>query len=204
MNTTYFVERSAHGTNQITLKSKLLEKRIIFLDKKIDSESMNEIIQQISLLSIESPDEPITMLINSTGGSILNGMVIIDAMNSCPCEIRTVSLGIAASMAAVILAAGSKRFASVNSQVMLHQPLVQGLPGGSCSEIEDVANSLMKTKAELDRLLTRLTGKSIKTIRKLTSKDTYMTAEEALEYGLIDAIAEGNLLNNLLTGGMIE
>lgn len=204
MNTTYFLEKSVHGTNQITLKSKLLEKRIIFLDKRIDSESMNEIIQQISLLSIENPDEPITMLINSPGGSILNGMVIIDAMNASPCEIRTVSLGIAASMAAVILASGNKRYASQSSQVMLHQPLVQGLPGGSCSEIEDVANSLMKTKAELDHLLTKLTGKSIKTIRRLTSKDTYMSAEEALENGLIDTIAEGNILNSLLTGGMIQ
>jgi ATP-dependent Clp protease protease subunit len=108
-------------------------------------------------------------------------------------------------MGAVILAAGTKgyRFVSPNSQVMVHQPLIAGgIPGGSCSQIESVANSLIKTKTELDQFLSKLTGKPIKTIRKLTGKDTYMNAKEALQYGLVDKIANAEELNSLLTGGI--
>jgi ATP-dependent Clp protease protease subunit len=154
---------------------------------------------------MENPNEPITILINSPGGSILNGMVLIDVMQACPCTIQTVSLGIAASMGAVILAAGTKghRFVSPNSQVMVHQPLISGgIPGGNCSEIESVANSLIKTKNDLDKFLSKLTGKPLKAIRKLTGKDTYMNAEEALENGLVDKIANAEELNKLLTGGI--
>lgn len=205
MSDIFYLERTTNGTNAITLKSKLFEKRIIFLDSQIDVESVNTTIAQISLLAMENPNEPITILINSPGGSILNGMVLIDVMKACPCTIQTVSLGIAASMGAVILAAGTKgyRFVSPNSQVMVHQPLIAGgIPGGSCSQIESVANSLIKTKTELDQFLSKLTGKPIKTIRKLTAKDTYMNAKEALQYGLVDKIANAEELNSLLTGGI--
>lgn len=206
MNDTFYLERTTNGTTPITLKSKLFEKRIIFLDSNIDSETVNTTISQISLLAIENPDEPITILINSPGGSILCGRVLIDVMQACPCIIQTVSLGIAASMAAVILAAGSPghRFATTSSQVMLHQPLIAGgIPGGSCSEIESVANSLMKTKTELDQFLSKLTGKSIKAVRKLTSQDTYLNSKEALQNGLIDKVADAENLNNLLKGELV-
>lgn len=206
MNNTYFLERTTNGTNSITLKSKLLEKRIIFLDNQINTETVNTTIAQIALLAIEAPDEPITILINCPGGSILEGLVLIDVMKACPCTIRTVSLGIAASMSAVILAAGTNghRYISPSSQVMLHQPLIAGgTPGGSCSEIESVANSLMQTKKHLDQLLTNLTGKSLKTIKSLTSKDTYLNAEQACENGLVDKIADSKTLNALITGGKI-
>lgn len=205
MNDIFYLERTTNGTNSITLKSKLFEKRIIFLDSQINVESVNTTIAQISLLAMENPNEPITILINSPGGSILNGMVLIDVMQACPCTIQTVSLGIAASMGAVILAAGTKghRFVSPNSQVMVHQPLISGgIPGGNCSEIESVANSLIKTKNDLDKFLSKLTGKPLKAIRKLTGKDTYMNAEEALENGLVDKIANAEELNKLLTGGI--
>ncbi|MBQ6935140.1 MAG: ATP-dependent Clp protease proteolytic subunit [Clostridia bacterium] len=205
MSDIYYLERTKNGTNAITLKSKLFENRIIFLDSQINVESVNTTIAQISLLVMENPDEPITILINSPGGSILNGMVLIDVMQACPCTIQTVSLGIAASMGAVILAAGTKghRFVSPNSQVMVHQPLIAGgIPGGNCIEIESVENSLIKTKNEIDQFLSKLTGKSIKSIRKLTGKDTYMSAEEALKNGLVDKIATAEELNSLLTGGI--
>lgn len=207
MSEIFYLERTTHGTNAITLKTKLFENRIIFLDSEINSESVNTTIAQIALLSTENPHEPITILINTPGGSILHGKVLIDVMKACPCTIQTISLGIAASMGAVILAAGTKgyRFVSPSSQVMVHQPLIAGgMPGGSCSEIESVANTLIKTKNELDKFLSELTGKPIKTIRRLTSKDTYMNAEEALEYGLVDKIADADELNKLLTGGVTE
>ncbi len=206
MNNTYYLERTSTGTNSVTLKSKLFEKRILFLDSEINSQTVNTLIAQISLLTSDNTNEPITILINSPGGSIRDGLVLIDVLKSSPCTIRTVSLGIAASMSAVILAAGTKgfRYISPNSQVMLHQPLIAGgTPGGSCSEIEAVANSLIQTKKHLDQLLTKLTGKSIKAIRSLTSKDTYLNAREACENGLVDKIADSETLNALITGGTI-
>ncbi len=205
MSDTFYLERTTNGTNAITLKSKLFEKRIIFLDSEIDAQTVNTTIAQLSLLAMEDPNEKITILINSVGGSVLHGRVLIDVIKSSPCVIQTVSLGMAASMAAIILSAGTKghRYVSPSSQVMVHQPLISGgIPGGSCSEIEAVANSLIKTKNELDKLLSQFTGKSIKTIKKLTSKDTYMNAKEAVENGLVDKIADGNDLNDLLTGGI--
>ena len=181
MSDIYYLERTKNGTNSITLKSKLFENRIIFLDSQINVESVNTTIAQISLLVMENPNEPITILINSPGGSILNGMVLIDVMQ----------------------ATKGHRFVSPNSQVMVHQPLIAGgIPGGNCSEIESVANSLIKTKNEIDQFLSKLTGKSIKSIRKLTGKDTYMSAEEALKNGLVDKIATAEELNSLLTGGI--
>lgn len=203
MGEIFYLERTTNGTNTVSLKSKLFEKRIIFLDSQIDVELVNRTIAQLSLLVTENSEEPITILINSPGGSILNGMVLIDVMRSCPCMIRTVSLGMAGSMGAVILAAGTKgqRFISKNSQVMVHQPLISGgIPGGSCSEIETVANTLIKTKNELDDFLSELTGKPLETIKILTSKDTYMSASEALENGLVDKIASTEELKKLLTG----
>ncbi len=206
MNNVYYLERTVHGSNQISLKTKLLERRIIYLDSEINSESVNQIIQQISLLSIENPTAEITMLINSPGGSILEGLVLIDVMRSYSGIIKTVSLGIAASMAAVILAAGTKghRYITNSSQVMLHQPLISGsLPGGNCSEIEGVAKSLLARKKQLDNLLVELTGKPKKEIMKLTAKDSYLNAEDAKTHGLIDVIACGKELNDLLGGNII-
>lgn len=201
MNNVYFIEKTVNGSNQITLKSKLLEKRVIYLDEQINHQSANEAIQQISLLAMLGPGEPITMLINSPGGSIQDGLVLIDVIRAYDGIIKTVSLGIAASMAAVILAAGTKghRYASNHSQVMLHQPLISGsLPGGNCSEIDEVAKSLLKRKKQLDDLLVNLTERPKKEIIKLTAKDSYLSATEAKTYGLIDEIADGKELYNLI------
>jgi ATP-dependent Clp protease protease subunit len=206
MSNVYFIEKTVNGSNQITLKSKLFEKRIIYLDDEINHQSVNETIQQISLLAMEGPSEPITMLINSPGGSIQDGLVLIDVMRAYDGIIKTVSLGIAASMAAVILAAGTKgyRYASNYSQVMLHQPLISGsIPGGNCSEIEGVAKSLLKRKKQLDDLLVTLTEKPKKEIMVLTSKDNYLSATEAKNHGLIDQIACGKELYNLIGGNAV-
>jgi ATP-dependent Clp protease protease subunit len=158
-------------------------------------------------LESENPDKDIQFFINSPGGSVSAGFAIYDTMKFIKCDVSTICVGRAASMGAFLLAAGTKgyRFVSPSSQVMVHQPLIAGgMPGGSCSEIESVANTLIKTKNELDKFLAELTGKPIKTIRRLTSKDTYMNAEEALEYGLVDKIADADELNKLLTGGITE
>lgn len=206
MNNVNYLERTVNGSNQISLKTKLLEKRIIYLDSEINRESVNETIQQIALLSAEDPKGTITMLISSPGGSILEGLVLIDVMRSYGGIIKTVSLGIAASMAAVILAAGTKghRYASKHSQVMLHQPLISGsIPGGNCSEIEEVAKSLLASKKQLDELLVELSGKEKKEIMKLTAKDTYLSADKAKSHGLIDIIADGIELNELIGGNAI-
>jgi len=199
----YYIERTYGGAQQISLETKLFERRIIYLDKEINRESVNLIIQQIALLGAISEDEPITMLINSPGGSILDGLVLIDVMRAYNGIIRTVSLGIAASMAAVILAAGSKghRYITPHSQVMLHQPLLSsGLPAGNCSEVENIARSLLERKQELDELLCDLTNRPLDEIRSLTGKDTYLKAVEAQDHGLVDVIAEGKILNEIIGG----
>lgn len=203
MSYVYYLQRSANGIHQISLKSKLLDKRIIYLDRPVDSESVNEIIQQISLLATEAPGESITMLINSPGGSIQDGLVLIDVMRSYDGVIKTVSLGMAASMAAVILAAGTKghRYISPHSQVMLHQPLIGGgLAGGNCSEIEGVAKSLLARKKQIDDMLVDFTERPRKDILKLTSTDTYLNAQQAKDNGLIDVIADGKTLFELIGG----
>jgi ATP-dependent Clp protease protease subunit len=146
------------------------------------------------------------MLINCPGGSIQDGLVLIDVMRAYDGIIKTVSLGIAASMAAVILAAGTKghRYCSLHSQVMLHQPLISGcIPGGNCSEIEEVARALVSRKNQLNGLLADFTGREQSEIEKLTSCDNYMSAEEALEHGLIDRIADGKELYELIGGNAI-
>lgn len=206
MNNTYYLQKSSNGTNQITLKSKLLEKRIIFLEDEVNAETVSDVISQIVLLGAEDNTKPVTLIINSPGGSIRDGLVLIDVMKSVPFPIKTVSLGIAASMAGVILAAGSKgyRYITPNSWVMLHQPLISGgLPSGSCSQVEEVAKSLVESKEKLNSLLSKLTGKSVAQVAKLTNKDSYLKAEEALNRGLVDQIVEGNQLFELMTGGLI-
>ena len=206
MNNTYYLQKTSNGTNQITLKSKLLENRIIFLEDEINGETVSDVISQIVLLGAEDNAKPVTLIINSPGGSIRDGLVLIDVMKSAPFPVKTVSLGIAASMAGVILAAGTKgyRYITPNSWVMLHQPLISGgLPSSNCSQVEEVAKSLVESKEKINTLLSELTGKSVKQVAQLTDKDSYLKAEEALSHGLVDKIAEGKELFELMTGGMI-
>ena len=206
MEQVYYLERGSSGCRQISLKTKLFEQRVIYLDEPVDSTTVNQAVQQFTLLAALDGKQPITLVINSPGGSIRAGLVLIDVMRSFSGPVRTVSLGIAASMAAVILAAGThgQRFITPHSQVMLHQPLLAGgLPGGSCSEVESVARSLMERKQELDDLLVRFTGRPKQEIRRLTAKDTYLKADQAIRHGLVDAVAEGELLYDLMGGALV-
>lgn len=201
MQSVFYLEKSEKGTSQITIKSKLLERRIIVLDCKVSAASVGEIIAQISLLAAES-NEPITLFINSPGGSVQDGLVLVDVMRSSPCVIKTVALGLSASMAAVILAAGTKghRYITESGKTMLHQPQVTRSVGGNCTQMEEMAKNLVSRKKQLNSLLRELTGSDEKTIEELTSKDTYLTAKQALRHGLVDTVAKGEVLNRLLVG----
>lgn len=193
------IERTTHGVKEISLDSVLLERRIIFLDKPIDTESVNEVIKQLLVLSSLS-DKPIIILINSPGGNINDGLGLIDVFEAIPNEIWTVSTGMAASMGGVILAAGNKRFITEHSRVMLHEPLIQNGSGGSCSSVSATAKALQERKDLINKLLCKYTGKSRKVINKATSFDNYMNAKEAKELNIVDEILSQQKLYEILKG----
>lgn len=194
------IERTSTGRALIPLPSVLLEKRIIVVNDEINKESANHVIEQLITLSLS--DEPVTMLIGSSGGSIQDGLSIIDVMEACPFEIRTVSLGTAASMAAILLSAGTKgkRYVTKHSRVMIHEPLILGGVGGSVSEIEALSKNMKNTKKIVNELLSEYTGKTIEEINEATSFDNFMTSEEAKEFGLVDEVVSGKELQKLLKG----
>lgn len=171
------------------------------MGKPIDGESVNSIIKQLLVLSAIS-NEKITILINTPGGSISDGLSLVDVIKACPCPICTVSLGIAASMGAIILAAGTKglRFVSNHSRVMLHEPLIQSGIGGSCSSVQATAEALMERKKLINKLLCDYTGKDMKTINKATSFDNYLSAAAAVELGVVDAVLSDDELYQVLKG----
>lgn len=192
-----------NGIHQINSKSLFLKRRVIFLDKEINGDSVNEAIRQIILMSLES-DECVTLVIDSPGGSIKAGFQLIDTMESVPCTIRTVALGNAASMGALILAAGTKgyRFCSKRSKIMIHEPLISGGVGGSTTQIESIANDLKDRRETINRMLCSYTGQSMKTMKKATSYDHWFDAKEALDFGLVDHIADKNLYE-IISGGKV-
>jgi len=193
------IERTTHGVKEIGLDSVLLEKRIIFFDKPVDTESVNEVIKQLLVLSSLS-DKPIIVLINTPGGSINDGLSLIDVFEAIPNEIWTVSTGMAASMGGVILAAGDKRYITEHSRVMLHEPLIQNGAGGSCSSVTATAKALQERKNLINELLCKFTGKSKKIINKATSFDNYLNAKEAEELNVIDEILSQEKLYEILKG----
>lgn len=202
-NTPYFLERTSNGTSGVSLESILLEQsRLIFMDKPVDAETVSEIIKQILVLASISIDEPITLVINTPGGSITDGLALVDVIKSCPCTIRGLSLGISASMGAIILASCSKgfRYVTEHSRVMLHEPLITNGVSGSCSTLQATAEALLERKKLINRLLCNYTGKDIKTINKATSFDNYLNAEESVNLGICDAIVSNEKLYNLLKG----
>ena len=182
------VEQTNRGERSYDIYSRLLEDRIIFLDGEINNQSANLIIAQLIYLEGKDPNKDIMMYINSPGGSVVSGMAIYDTMNYIKCEVSTICVGLAASMAAILLSSGAKgkRFALPNSEVMIHQPL--GGFQGQASDIKIHADHIMKTKKMLNKLLSENTGMPIETIEKDTDRDNYMSAEEAKKYGLIDKI----------------
>ena len=187
----YVVEQTSRGERSYDIFSRLLKDRIIYLGEDVNPTTSSLIVAQMLFLESEDPDKEIFFYINSPGGSITDGMAIVDTMNYIKCPVTTVCVGLAASMGAVLLAAGEKgkRFAMPNSEVMIHQPLIGGGGlQGQATEIKIHADHLVKTREKLNKFLSERTGKSLEQIERDTERDNYMTAEEALEYGLIDGI----------------
>lgn len=182
------IEQTNRGERSYDIYSRLLEDRIIFLDGEINDQTANLIIAQLIYLEGKDPDKDIMMYINSPGGSVVSGMAIYDTMNYIKCDVSTICVGLAASMAAILLSSGAKgkRFALPNSEVMIHQPL--GGFQGQASDIKIHADHMMRTKKKINKILSENTGMTIETIEQDTDRDNYMTAEEAKKYGLIDKI----------------
>lgn len=191
----YVVEQTSKGERSYDIFSRLLRDRIIFLGEDVNPTSASLVIAQLLFLESEDPDKEIFLYINSPGGSITDGMGIVDTMNYIKCPVTTICVGLAASFGAVLLANGEKgkRFATPNSEILIHQPLIGGQGGGisgQATEIKIHADHMIRTRAKLNKLLSEKTGQSIETIERDTERDHYMTAQEALEYGLIDGIMD--------------
>ena len=184
----YVIEQSPRGERSYDIYSRLLNDRIIFLGEQIDDHVANSVVAQMLHLESADPDKDISLYINSPGGSVTAGMAILDTMNFIKCDVSTICLGECASMAAVLLSAGAKgkRLCLPNSMVLIHQPL--GGAQGQQTEIQIVADFMLKTRQRLNKILADNTGQSLERIQADTERDNYMSAEEALAYGLIDRI----------------
>lgn len=184
----YVVERSSNGERSYDLYSRLLEDRIIFLSGEIDDAVANTVVAQLIYLEARDIHKDISLYINSPGGSVTAGMAIYDTMNYIKCPVRTICIGMAASMAAFLLSSGEKgkRYALPNSEVMIHQPL--GGAQGQASDIKIAAEHILRTKARLNAILAQNTGRSLAEIERDTDRDNYLSAEEAAQYGLIDQV----------------
>ncbi len=188
----YVIEQTGRGERSYDIFSRLLKDRIIFLSEDVNHVTASLVIAQMLFLESEDPDKEISFYINSPGGSITDGMAIVDTMNYIKCPVSTICIGLAASMGSVLLASGQKgkRFATPNSEILIHQPLISGGLSGQTTEIKIHADHMVKTREKLNKLLSERTGQSLEQIEKDTERDHYMTAEEALKYGLIDEIID--------------
>ena len=191
----YVIEQSARGERSYDIFSRLLKDRIIFLSEDVNQTSASLVIAQMLFLESEDPDKEISLYINSPGGSVSDGFGIVDTMNYIKCPVTTICVGMAASMGAVLLASGEKgkRFATSNAEILIHQPLIGGQGGGlsgQATEIKIHADQMIKTREKINKLLSERTGQPIDVIERDTERDHYMTAEEALAYGLIDGIMD--------------
>ncbi len=187
----YVIEQTNKGERSYDIFSRLLKDRIIFMGEDVNPTSASLVIAQLLFLESEDPDKEIFLYINSPGGSITDGMAIVDTMNYIKCPVSTICVGMAASMGAVLLACGEKgkRFALPNAEILIHQPLIGGHGiSGQATEIKIHADHMVRTREKLNKILSDRTGQSLETIEKDTERDNYMTAEEALKYGLIDEI----------------
>ena len=190
------VERTSNGERGYDLYSRLLKDRIIFLADEITDQVANIVVAQLLFLEMDNPDADISLYINSPGGSVTAGMAIYDTMNYVKCDVRTVCIGMAASMGAFLLMAGEKgkRLALPNSEIMIHQPL--GGTSGQATDVEIRARWLLKTKDKMLRMMSEMTGQPEDKLRIDCERDYFMSAEEALEYGVIDSIYTPRKKNN--------
>lgn len=182
------VDQTSKGERSYDIYSRLLEDRIIFISGEITDETANSVVAQLIYLEGKDPEKDIAVYINSPGGSVSAGMAIYDTMNYVKCDVSTICVGLAASMGAFLLASGTKgkRFALPNSEIMIHQPL--GGAQGQASDIEIRAKQILRIKENINKILSERTGQSLEKVSKDTDRDFYMTADEALEYGLVDKI----------------
>ena len=184
----YVIEQTSRGERSYDIYSRLLKDRIIFLGEEVNDVSANLIVAQLLFLEAEDPSKDIQLYINSPGGSVTAGMAIYDTMNYIKCDVSTICIGMAASMGAFLLSSGAKgkRLALPNAEVMIHQP--SGGAKGQATEIQIAAENILKTKKKLNEILAANTGKPYDVIAADTERDHYMSAQEAMEYGLIDNV----------------
>ena len=187
----YVVEQTSRGERSYDIFSRLLNDRIILLHDEVNAATASVVVAQLLYLEGQDPDKDIFLYINSPGGSVSDGMAIYDTMQYIKCDVSTICMGMAASMGAFLLSSGTKgkRIALPNSEIMIHQPLIAG--GGISGQVTDImirSNYLQRTKERLNRILSENTGKDYDIICKDTERDNFMTAQEALEYGLIDKV----------------
>lgn len=186
----FVIEQTGRGERQYDIYSRLLKDRIIFLGSEIDDNVANAVVAQLLFLESESSERDISIYINSPGGSVSAGLAIYDTMQFVKCDISTIAVGMAASMAAVLLAAGTKgkRIALPNSRIMIHQPL--GGASGQATDIEIHAREILKIKDKLNNILSLHTGQTLKKIKSDTDRDHYMDSQEALAYGIVDKVID--------------
>ena len=184
----YVIEQTSRGERSYDIYSRLLKDRIIFLGEEVNDVSASLVVAELLFLEAEDPGKDIQLYINSPSGSVTAGMAIYDTMQYIKCDVSTICLGMAASMGAFLLAGGTKgkRFALPNSTIMIHQP--SGGAQGQATEIQIVADHIAKTKRTLNEILAANTGQPLEVVEKDTDRDNYMSAEEALAYGLIDGV----------------
>ncbi len=184
----YVVEQTSRGERSYDIFSRLLKDRIIFIGDEITDATASVVVAQLLFLESEDPDKDIHIYINSPGGSVTAGMAIYDTMQYIKPDVSTICVGLAASMGAFLLAAGKKgkRYALPNAEIMIHQPL--GGAQGQASDVKIHAEFLLKTRDKLNRMLSENTGKPLEVIEKDTDRDNFMTADEAMQYGLIDQV----------------
>ncbi len=185
----YVVEQTARGERSYDIFSRLLNDRIIVLGEEINDTTASLVVAQLLYLEGQDPDKDINLYINSPGGSISAGMAIHDTMKYIKCDVSTTCMGLAASMGAFLLASGTKgkRFALPNAEVMIHQPLMQGL-GGQATDIKIHADHIVYIKGKMNRMLAEYTGQPLEKVMQDTERDNYLSAQEAADYGLVDAV----------------
>ncbi|MBP5459697.1 MAG: ATP-dependent Clp endopeptidase proteolytic subunit ClpP [Clostridia bacterium] len=186
----YVIEQTSRGERQYDIFSRLLDDRIIVLSDEVNDATASLVVAQLLFLEGQDSEKDISLYINSPGGSVTAGMAIYDTMQYIKCDVSTICMGLGASMGAFLLAAGAKgkRYALPNAEIMIHQP--SGGARGQATEIQIVAENILRTRERLNRILAENTGKPIEVIAQDTERDNFMTAEEALEYGIIDKVID--------------
>jgi len=188
----YVVEQTDRGERSYDIYSRLLSDRIVFLGEEVSDSSASLVIAQMLFLEAQDPDKEIRLYINSPGGSISAGLAIYDTMQYIKCDVSTICLGLAASFGAFLLAGGArgKRMALPNAEIMIHQPSISGGVKGQATDIRIVSDQIQRSKQRLNRIMAQNTGKTEEEIALATERDNYMSAAEALEFGIIDQIIE--------------